>query len=121
MSNRTRRHEFFLKLLLHTGQKQRQQLITIATDEQMNAFREIVLNLYLGQPPVSTYYRSKLKSFKKVIQSISDRQVNNISVKRLVSKHIGVVPLVLRPHFRDGGRIPSVEENNVRSNEKETD
>lgn len=67
MSPRTKRHEAFLRFLYLTYPVQRKDLVGMATDEQLNALREIGLNLYVGQPPVSRYYRTKLKVQKDLL------------------------------------------------------
>lgn len=92
MSLRTRRHAAFLRFLYVTEAVQRKELIDMASDEQMNALWEIALNLYAGHPPVSGYYRTKLKVHKTLLQSLSDRAVDNTTVKKLLRKRPETVP-----------------------------
>ena len=89
----------------------------MATDEQMNALREIALNLYVGRPPVSGDYRTKLKTHKALLQSLSDRGVDNTAVKKLMRKRPEAVSLIVEPHYRDGGGVPVDQEDDVRSDE----
>lgn len=46
-------------------------------EDQLNAFREITLNMYMGHLIVFDYYRTKLKKYKNLIQSLCDRGVSN--------------------------------------------
>lgn len=39
----------------------KKELVKMATEEQLKTFREIAMNLYLGHPTVTPYYRTKLK------------------------------------------------------------
>lgn len=89
----------------------------MASDEQMNALREIALNLYVGHPPVSGYYRIKLKVHKTLLQSLSDRAVDNTAIKKLLRKRPETVPLILKPHFKDGRGVAADQEDDVRSDE----
>lgn len=63
----------------------------------------------------SGYYVSKLKVYKNILQSLSDRAVENIAIKKLLRKHTEIIPLILKPHFKDGGGVSSGEEDDVRS------
>lgn len=118
---RPRRHAAFLRFLYAANPGQRKELVGMASDEQLKAFREIALNLYADRPPVSGYYKTKLKVYKDLLQSLSDRAVDNTVVKKLLRKHAEAIPLILKPHFKDGRGIPSREEDDVRSDETESD
>jgi hypothetical protein len=118
---RPRRHAAFLQFLYAADPHQRKDLVTMASDEQLKAFREIALNLYAGHPPVSGYYKTILKVHKDLIQSLSDRTVDNTVVKKLLRKHVEAVPLILKPHFKDGRGVPSGEKDDVRSDETESE
>lgn len=119
MSPRTKRHEAYLRFLYLTNPVQRKALVGMATDEQLNALREIALNLYVGQPPVSGYYRTKLKVHKDLLQSLSDRAVDNTAVKKQLKKQTQIIPLILKPHFRDGRGVLADQEDDVRPDEAE--
>jgi hypothetical protein len=86
MASRTSRHVAFFRFLYEAEPAQRKALVGMATAEQMNTLREIALNLYVGHPPVSGYYRTKLKAHKALLQSLSDRGVDNTAVKKLLRK-----------------------------------
>lgn len=118
---RPRRHAAFLRFLYAADPGQRKELVGMASDEQLKTFREIALNLYAGRPPVSEYYKTKLKVYKDLLQSLSDRAVDNTVVKKLLRKHAEAIPLNLKPHFKDGRGIPSREEDDVRSDKTESD
>lgn len=115
MSPRTRRHVAFLQFMYVSDPVQRKGLIGMASNEQINALREIALNVYVGHPTISGYYVSKLKVYKNILQSLSDRAVENTAIKKLLMKHTEVIPLILNPHFKDGGGVSSGEEDDVRS------
>ena len=51
MSTQTRRQESFLRFLYEANSQQKKRLIDLATGEQLQAFREVVMNLYMGLPP----------------------------------------------------------------------
>lgn len=91
----------------------------MASEDQLNAFREITLNIYMGHLIVSGYYRTKLARYKTIIQSLCDRGVGNIRIKKLLRKNQEIIPLILIPY--DGGRISTRKKNNLRSDEGETD
>lgn len=114
MSPRTRRHGAFLQFLYVSDPTQRKELIGMASNEQINALREIALNLYVGHPTISGYYVSKLKVYKGILQSLSDQAVKNTAIKKLLRKNTEVIPLILKPHFKDGRGVPSGEEDDVR-------
>lgn len=105
----------FFPIPVCVGPVQRKELIGMASNEQINALREIALNLYVGHPSISGYYVSKLKVYKNILQSLSDRAVENIAIKKLLRKHTEIIPLILKPHFKDGGGVSSGEEDDVRS------
>jgi hypothetical protein len=119
MSPRTRRHAAFLRFLYEADPEQRKDLVGMASDAQMDALREIALNLYAGRPPVSGYYRRKLKVHKDLLQSLSDRAVDHTVVKKLLRKDSKAIPLILKPHFKDGGGVRLGQEDDVRSDETE--
>jgi hypothetical protein len=60
------------------------------------------MNLYLGQPPVSAYYKTKLKVYKHLLQSLADRRVDNMDVKELLKRQPEAISLILKPHWKDG-------------------
>lgn len=94
----------------------------MASEDQLKAFREIAMNLYLGRPTVTPYYRSKLKTHKTLLQSLADRSVDNKDVKSLLRRHPEAISLILKPHWKDNGRrIRSGEKNHTRSNETPTE
>ncbi len=122
MSRRTGRQTAFLRFLFLADKTQRKKLVDMATEEQMKAFREITLNIYMGHLIISGYYRTKLKRYKNLVQSLCDRRVSNIQIKQLLQKTGEVIPLILRPYFKeDGGGISTRQKNNLRSDEGETD
>lgn len=121
MSQEIRRHDGFLKFLYFSQTLQKRQIIDIASNEQLNAFREIALNLYMGQPPISGYYKTKLKVFKNLLQLLSDRRVKNTRIKKLLRSQIEVIPLILKPYFKEYGRgISTREKNDLRPDENQT-
>lgn len=92
----------------------------MATDEQLNALREVALNLYAGQPPVSGYYRTKLKVHKDLLQSLSDCTVDNTVVKNQLKKHTQIIPLILKPYDGDGRGVPADQDRMKRNERGET-
>lgn len=86
----------------------------MASTDQLKAFREIAMNLYLGLPTVTPYYRSKLKTHKTLLQSLADRSVDNKDVKSLLRRHPEAISLILKPHWKDnGGRKRSGGKNTI--------
>lgn len=122
MSQRTKHHELFLRFLYEANVQQKKELVKMASEDQLKAFREIAMNLYLGRPTVTPYYRSKLKTHKTLLQSLADRSVDNKDVKSLLRRHPEAISLILKPHWKDNGRrIRSGEKNHTRSNETLTE
>lgn len=95
----------------------------MASEDQLKAFREITLNIYMGHLIVSGYYRTKLARYKTIIQSLCDRGVGNIRIKKLLQKNQEIIPLILNPYFkRDGGRISTRKKTTYdRMKEKQTE
>ena len=87
MSTQPRRQESFLRFLYEANSQQKKRPIDLATVEQLQAFRKVVMNLYMGLPPISNGYKTKLKRYKKLVLSVSDRRVDNTRAKRLLKRH----------------------------------
>ena len=121
MSVRTRRHDLFLRFLYEANPKQKKRLIDLASADQLRALREVTMNLYMGLPPISERYKTKLKSYKRLFQSVSDRRVDNTRVKRVLKRHPEAITLILKPYLTDDGRrVRSRQKDDVRSPEEET-
>lgn len=54
----------------------------MASEEQIKAFREITLNIIMGNLIISGYYRTTLVNYKQLIQSLCDRGVSSIHIKK---------------------------------------
>lgn len=123
MSQKTGRQRNFFLFLWTADKMQRKKIIDMASEDQLNAFREITLNIYMGHLSISGYYKTKLARHKNLVQSLCDRGVSNTRIKRLLQKkNEEIVKLILNPYFReDGRRISTRQENDLRSNEGETD
>ena len=120
MSVRTRRHDLFLRFLYEANPKQKKRLIDLASADQLRALREVTMNLYMGLPPISERYKTKLKSYKRLFQSVSDRRVDNTRVKRVLKRHPEAITLILKPYLTDDGRrVRSRQKEDVRTHEKE--
>ena len=120
MSTQTRRQESFLRFLYEANSQQKKRLIDFATGEQLQAFHEVVMNLYMSLPPISNGYKTKLKRYKKLVQSVSDRRVDNTRAKRLLKRHPEAITRMLKPYLTDDGRrVRSRQNEDVRSHEKE--
>ena len=59
MSTQTRRQESFLRFLYEANSQQKKRPIDLATVEQLQAFRKVVMNLYMGLPPISDGYKTE--------------------------------------------------------------
>lgn len=76
----------------------------------------------MGNLIISGYYRTKLRNHKKLIQSLCDRDVNSIQIKKLLQKNEEVIPLILKPYFKyDGGGLSTRQKDHLRSDERETE
>lgn len=105
MSQRTKHHELYLRFLYEANvQQKKKELVKMASEDQLKAFREIAMNLYLERPTVTHYYQSKLKTHKTLLQSLADRSVDNKDVKSLLRRHPEAISLILKPHWKDNGR-----------------
>lgn len=59
---------------------------------------------------------------KTLIQSLCDRGVGIIRIKKLLQTNQEIILQTLNPYFkRNGGKISTRKKNNLRSDEKETD
>ena len=122
MSQRIRRHKAFLEFLFTADKTQRKKIIDLASEEQMKAFREITLNIYMGHIVISGYYPKKLMGYKNLVQSLCDCEVSSSHIKQLLHKNSQVIPLILKPYFKDDGRgISTREKDDLRSDEGETE
>lgn len=108
MLQRTKQHGLFLKFLYEANAQQKKELVKMATEEQLKT-----MNLYLGHPAVTPYYRTKLKAHKSLLQSLADRSVDNKDIKTLLRRHPEAISLILKPHWKRNGR-------GIRSREKIT-
>ena len=77
----------------------------------MNAINEIALNLNIGKLRVPTkyMYKAKLVAYNKLIQTLSDRNIPNTKKRRLLVKHMAVIPLLLIPFFKYNEEIFQVK------------
>lgn len=116
MSRRTGRQTAFLRFLFLADKTQRKKLVDMATEEQ------ITLNIYMGHLIISAYFRTKLTRFKDLVQSLCDRRVSNSQIKKVLQKNGEIIPLILKPYFKeDGGGISTRQKNDLRSDEGETE
>ena len=75
----------------------------------MNAINEIALNLNMGNLRVPAKYKAKLLAYNKLIQTLGDRNIPNTKKRRLLVKHMAVIPLLLIPFFKYNEEIIKVK------------
>lgn len=117
MSQRTGRQTAFLRFLFLVDKTQRKKNYRNSFRRTDEAFQGDNMGLI-----ISGYYRSKLKRYKNLVQSLCDRRVSSIQINQLLQKTGEIMPLILRPYFKeDGGGISTRQKNNLRSDEGETE
>ena len=87
----------FLWLLYTAKAKQRKILIRSIDSSQLHALCEIILNIYRGNVPVTTYYIRKLLPLKSLIRKLIDRSVSNKTRIQLLLKNQKAIPQLLKP------------------------
>ena len=80
--NRLRRQAPFLQgILKEANRKRRQELLTHANGDQINAVSEMVLNLWKKRIPVKPRTLQKLQRYKKVLREVGKRS-NSLKRRR---------------------------------------
>lgn len=97
MDRSIRTHKHFLHLLQTTTVKQRKAMLLSMTNEQLKVLCEVVYNVYKGTLPLSRYYINKLYRYKKDIQTIIDRDVEQKIKFELLVKNEAMIPWILKP------------------------
>ena len=82
MSRRVSKQEHFLRLLRSAEKNQQKALLKSATDEQVKALSEIILNLLAGFLPISTKTKRSLSKYKDKLRGVVDRSVSVLTLKR---------------------------------------
>ena len=80
--NRLRRQRPFLQSVLkEANQKKRQQMLTYANADQINAISEMVVNLLKKRVPIKPQTLAKLKRHKTVLREVGRRR-NSLKRRR---------------------------------------
>jgi len=86
MSNRINKHRSFLDLLQQGENIQKKTLLKTASDEQVRALSEIVLNIIGGVIPISSKIKADLSPHKNKLRKLCDKTQTNSELKRLWNK-----------------------------------
>ena len=100
MSQRIRRHKYFLRFLCNAEPCRRKFTICLSTGDQINAINEIALNLKMDNLRVPKKNKTKLAAYNKLITILGERSIPNHKKRRLLVKHHVVIPLLLKPFFK---------------------
>ena len=81
MNRLRRQHPFLESILREANRFKRQEMLTHANADKINAVREMVLNLLKNRIPVKPSTLSKLKRHKKVLREVGKRR-NSLKRRR---------------------------------------
>ena len=109
MSQRIRRHKYFLRFLCNAEPCRRKFTICLSTGDQINAINEIALNLKMDNLRVPKKNKSKLAAYNKLITILGERSIPNHKKRRLLVKYHVVIPLLLKPFFKYNEEILRVK------------
>lgn len=77
----------FLRLLLHTSDKQKKVLIKNIEKSQLNAIVQIVYNVMLGIRPLTEKDKNRIANRKTIIRQFVSKGISLKRRKELLSKH----------------------------------
>ena len=86
----------FLQLLSETNNKQRKQLLSIATKDQIKGLCELCLNILRGSFPLKPADIAKLKKHKKIIQALAYKTSRIEDKKELINQRGGFLGGLLK-------------------------
>ena len=109
MSQRIRRHKYFLRFLCNAEPCRRKFTICLSTGDQIDAINEIALNLKMDNLRVPKRNKTKLAAYNKLITILGERSIPNLKKRRLLVKHHVVIPLLLKPFFKYNEEILRVK------------
>lgn len=87
--------EPFLRLLERSNPKQRRELLSQATKEELTTLFEVCLNIIKGHIPVEGQKFKQLKRYRNVVRQLGDRKVALKKKKRMISQEGGAVGAVV--------------------------
>lgn len=97
MSLRLKANASFLKLLYHADVKQKRAFLSSSTESQLKAVFEVVLNVLYGSVLLTSKQVKQLEVHKNIIRRLADRSLCIQKKRKLLFKHITLIPLVLKP------------------------
>lgn len=107
MTTQVKKHLDYLKLLTSTHVKQRRQLISTISDEQLSVLSEAIFNVLKGVCPLSNVNKNKLSKNKTILRKLVDPKLNRNFKKSILKKVQNLIPELLRPviqYFAHNGK-----------------
>lgn len=100
MSKRIQKHVHFLMLLADTEAPlaQKRSLINQATPNQLLALKEVIVNLVVGNIPLSESQKQKFREHKKLIEDWGDTEFDKPSLVKKIDIVI-LIFSVARPYI----------------------
>ena len=96
MSKLVKTHWNYFQLLMSTTKGQTKVLVDSITNDQLRALTQIVVNLLEFVLPIKPSMKLQLKKKRNIIRQIGDKTLSNKKKKELLSKHSGVITLLLK-------------------------
>ena len=102
-------HIHFLSLFASASRQQRKALLQSMIKSQQHALLEVVFNVAKGTEEVSSWHKTILKRYKRIIRQVIDGQVGEKKKVSLLVKHSDIfqriVKIALKQILDDGSRI----------------
>jgi len=99
MSSLVKTHWNFLQLLISTSYSQRRRLIDSITSGQLKAIVEIITNVLQKIVQIPTRFKPQLVTHRRVIRRIADQTIELASKRKLVSRHVRIIVILLKAVF----------------------
>jgi len=97
MVSRIKRQRTFLKSLIKSKPRNRNQLIRGATIDQIKSIRESILNVANRNVPLKPTQLKKLKRYKKVLSKLAFANPSHTHSKKLIVQRGGFLGVLLPP------------------------
>lgn len=96
----TKKHLPLFHLLVEASNLQRKALVKTMTVEQLHAVTEAIFNVLRGVCPIKKKDKTTLTAYKDNIRRLVSNSLTSKQRKRLLNKHVTILPILLKPVLR---------------------
>lgn len=97
MSERIKRNAIFLQQLGSSSQTIRNETINNATQDNIDALTELMINLLNGNISISSETKTLLSKHKTLLRTLSKKTVSGDVKKKSLFKKTKLIPIILTP------------------------